>query len=98
MHLELTVVSASGTLLNLVREFAQGLGWTLGSDAPSAIHLIGPKERGQDQLLNILTYLSLSAAKAGVEPGEPLCQIRYREGAASAVTLGLRIAEFDLTP
>jgi hypothetical protein len=98
VRLEFTVVSHSATLLNLVRDFAKGLGWTLGPDAPSAVSLIEPSEPGHDQLLNLLTSVSLSAAKAGVDPGEPICRVRYRQGPGSEVTLGLRIAEFDLKP
>ena len=99
VRLQLTVVSDNGMLLRHVREFAEGLGWKLASDAPSAINLVEPDEgRGPDQLLNLLTYVSLSAARAGVDPSEPLCRIQYREGPASQVTLGLRIAEFDLKP
>ena len=97
MRLQLTVISDSGMLLRHVREFAEGLGWKLASDAPSAINLVEPDEaRGSDQLLNLLTYVSLSAVKAGVDSSEPLCRIQYREGPASQVTLGLRIAEFNL--
>ena len=99
MRLQLTVVSDSGPLLRHVRDFAEGLGWKLASDAPSAINLLEPEEgRGPDSLLNLLTYVSLSAAKVGVDSTEPLCRIQYREGPASQVTLGLRIAEFDLKP
>jgi hypothetical protein len=84
-------------LLRHVREFAEGLGWTLASDAPSAINLVEPDEgRDPDHLLNLLTYVSLTAAQAGIQTSEPLCRIQYREGPASQVTLGLRIAEFDL--
>jgi len=96
MHFML--LSQNGSLLRLVREFAEGLGWTLESSAPSAITLVQPQQtNGLDHLLNLLTYVALAAGKTGVDPGEPLCRIRYRQGQAlSEVTLGLRITEFDL--
>ena len=96
VRLELTVVSGSTALLRLVREFAEGLGWTLASFAPSSITLREPDESPPERVLNLLTYVSLSAAKEGIDASEPLCRIRYREGPASEVTLGLRIIEFDI--
>jgi hypothetical protein len=44
-----------------------------------------------------LTYVALSATKAGIDPSEPDCRIKYRQGEASEVTLGIRIADFDLS-
>ncbi|HEX5110178.1 MAG TPA: hypothetical protein VFV95_17125 [Vicinamibacterales bacterium] len=96
MRLELTVVSQSAALLRLVREFAEGLGWTLASIAPSSITLREPEESPPERVLNLLTYVSLSAAKEGIDTSEPLCRIRYREGHSSEVTLGVRITEFDI--
>jgi hypothetical protein len=100
MRAELTVVSQNESLLRLVREFAEGLGWTLGSAAPSAISLLQPEPeetRGPDHLLNLLTYVALNAVKTGAGSSEPLCRIRYREGHAWEVTLGIRITEFNLS-
>ena len=96
VRLELTVVSGSAALLRLVREFAEGLGWTLASFAPSSITLREPDESPPERVLNLLTYVSLSATKVGIDTSEPLCRIRYREGPASEVTLGVRITEFDI--
>ena len=96
VRLELSVVSESGALLRLVREFAEGLGWTLTSITPSSITLREPEESGPERVLNLLTFVSLSTAKVGIDSSEPLCRIRYREGPASEVTLGVRITEFDL--
>jgi hypothetical protein len=97
MRLELRIDSENGTLLRLVHEFAEGLGWTLASEAPSAISLLEPEgDGGADGLLHLLTHVALSAAKAGVDPSEPLCRIRYRQGPASHVTLTVRINDFSV--
>ena len=97
VQIEFTVISQNEALLRLVREFAEGLGWTRGSSPPSAISLLQSEQTpGGNDLLNLLAYTALSAAKIGAESSEPLCRIRYREGQASEVRLGLRIAEFDL--
>jgi len=41
--------------------------------------------------------VALSATKAGVDPGEPLCQLTHRHAGASAeVRLSVRIAEFNI--
>ena len=96
--MEMTVTSQNGTLLRLVREFAEGLGWVVGPPAPSAITCRRPENTGSpDDLLNLLTYVALSATKAGVDPSEPHCRIKYRQGEASEITLGIRIADFDLS-
>ena len=98
MQIELEVVSHNEALLRLIREFAEGLGWTLGPKVPSGISLRQTEDSaGANHLLNVLTYMALSAAKTGGDASEPLCRIRYREGHASAVKLGIRIAEFDLS-
>jgi hypothetical protein len=94
----MTLTSQNGTLLQLVREFAEGLGWMADPAAPSAIICRRPENTASpDDLLNLLTYVALSATKAGVDPSEPLCRIVYRQGEASQVTLGIRIADFDLS-
>jgi hypothetical protein len=54
-------------------------------------------QASDETLLHLLTHVALSATKSGVEPSEPLCRVTFREaGAASEVTLGLKIASFDL--
>ena len=96
MNVHLTVLSQNDMLLRLVGDFAKGLGCT--TDADDA--------RGQlriewsvtdDALLELLDYVALSATRAGVDVGEPLCRLTYRRGEAPAqVTLDLRIADFSL--
>jgi hypothetical protein len=93
MRLELRIDTESGTLLRLVREFAEGLGWTLASEAPSAVCLLEPEDSGADGLLHLLTHVALSAAKAGIPTSEPLCRIRFGQGPASDVTLAVRIED-----
>jgi hypothetical protein len=48
-------------------------------------------------LVELLTHVALSAAKAGVDVTEPVCHVTYQhEGVTSEVTLALRIAEFGI--
>jgi hypothetical protein len=52
---------------------------------------------GDDALLELLSYVALSATKAGVAVEEPLCRINYwHEGASVEVTMDLRVADFTL--
>jgi hypothetical protein len=91
-----TVVSQNQRLLGLVRDFAVGLGFTNEPGPPSQVAVSLP-EVSDGTLLHLLTHVALSATKAGVEPGEPLCQVSFQEaGATSEVSLGLKIASFDL--
>ena len=96
MRMLITVGSQNERLLGLVRDFAVGLGFTNEPAPPSQVAVSVP-EASDETLLHLLTHVALSATKAGAEPGEPLCRITFREHrAASEVTLGLRIASFDL--
>jgi hypothetical protein len=98
MRVHFTLVSQNDTLLRLVRDFAQGLGWAVEAAPASAISV--SQSDGQlapEHLVRLLTYVALGAAKTGVDSSEPLCQVRYREENAGAeVTLGLQIAQFDM--
>jgi len=52
---------------------------------------------GDDALLELLSYVALSATKAGGAVEEPLCRINYwHEGASVEVTMDLRVADFTL--
>ena len=96
MTVHFTLVSDNELLLRLVREFAQGLGWTV-EEAPVGISVVQPDILdGGDHLLRLLTYVALAAAKAGIDASEPLCHVRYREGKGAEVSLGVRIADFDM--
>jgi hypothetical protein len=96
VDLHLTVVSKSELLLQLVGDFARGLGCAVGGDDGSSLLRIDVSD-ADDGLLELLDYVALSAARAGVDVGEPLCRLTYRRGEAAAqVTLDLRIADFSL--
>ena len=96
MRMLITVGSQNQRLLGLVRDFAVGLGFTSEPTSSSQVALSVP-EASDETLLHLLTHVALSATKAGVDPDEPLCRVTFQEHrAASEVTLGLRIASFDL--
>ena len=96
MRMLVTVDSQNKRLLGLVRDFALGLGFADEPGPPSQVAVSLP-QASDETLLHLLTHVALSATKSGVEPGEPLCRVTFREaGAASEVTLGLKIASFDL--
>src|SRR5688572_5998905 len=96
MRMLITVGSHNERLLGLVRDFAIGLGFTNEPAAPSEVTVSLP-QASDETLLHLLTHVALSATRSGAEPGEPLCRVTFQEHrAASEVTLGLRIASFDL--
>jgi len=100
VNARVTVLTHNKTVLALVGDFARGVGCQV--DAANALTdgslRIDLPDAG-DLLLELLDYIALSATKAGVEPGEPLCRVSYRRpGARAQVTLGLRIAELSLDP
>ena len=94
MKVSLTVITKSADVQWMVADFARGLGCT--------VHVVpGDEIRAElphlTALLELLDYVALSATKAGVDPSEPLCRVTYRHaGAATEVTLGLRVEEFSL--
>lgn len=98
MIVYLTLLSGSTVILDLVSDFARGLGCSVDAVAEQqhrGIRIQVP-DAGQT-LVELLTHVALSATKAGVDPGEPLCQLTHRHAGASAeVRLSVRIAEFNI--
>jgi hypothetical protein len=98
MAVFVTLVSENDLILRLVRDFACGLGCPVDIGLMSSGHSIRIDVDDEDHsLVELLTQVALSAAKAGVDVAEPLCHVTYRHpGATSGVTLTLRIAEFRI--
>jgi len=98
MTVHLTLVSRNDLVLSFVRDFARGLGGSVDpvpEPAGPGIRIEAP-DAGHS-LLELLTHVALSATKAGVDVQESLCMVTYQhEGAASTVTLTLRIAEVSI--
>ena len=98
MVVRLTLLSKNEMVLGLVGDFAKGLGCTLGV-VPATLGrgLQTEFTDAGDTLLELLSYVALTATKAGIDPAEPLCRVTYWHRDASAqVTLGLRVAEFSI--
>ena len=98
MIVRLILFSENEMILGLVGDFAKGLGCTLGA-APLSLGrgLQTEFTDAGDTLLELLSYVALTATKAGINPAEPLCRVTYwHRGASAEVTLGLRVAEFSL--
>jgi hypothetical protein len=95
VDVHLSVLSQNEMVLQLVGDFAKGLGCAIDAGGDELrIEL----SEADDALLELLDYVALSATRAGVNVGEPLCRLTYRRGQAPAqVTLDLRIADFSLT-
>ena len=100
MIASLTLVSRNDVVLSLVADFARGLGCTVDTVPPwkRRIRVGMPDSPESDEMLvELLTHVALSAAKAGVEVTEPLCYLTRRHGGVSSeVTLALRIEEFAI--
>ena len=98
MTVYLTLISGNNLILHLVSDFARGLGCTLDvvPEQPHRGIRIEVPDSGHT-LVELLTHVALSATKAGVDPGEPLCELTYRHAGASAeVRLAVRIAAFSI--
>jgi hypothetical protein len=98
MNVYLTLISGNNLILHLVSDFARGLGCSVDSvpEQPHRGIRIEVPEAGHT-LVELLTHVALSATRAGVDPGEPLCQLTHRHAGASAeVRLAVRIAEFSI--
>jgi hypothetical protein len=98
MTVYLTLITGSDLVLHLVSDFARGLGCSVDvvRKQPHRGIRIEVPDAGHT-LVELLTHVALSATKAGVDAGEPLCQLTYRHAGASAeVRLALRIAEFSI--
>jgi hypothetical protein len=97
MIASLTLVSENDLVLGLVGDFARGLGCVVDAASPGGRRIRIGMPDGDDILIELLTHVALSAAKAGIEPSEPLCYLTCRHGSVSSeVTLGLRIEEFAI--
>ena len=98
MNATLTLVSGQDQVIDLVGDFARGLGCSVADEPvesgrsirielPEAAHV----------LVELLTHVALSATKAGVNVAEPLCHVSYQHrGVSSAVKLAIRITEFGI--
>jgi hypothetical protein len=98
MTIAVMLVSESDPLLRLVGDFAHGLGCRVDMVPTSSGRSIriGMNDEHQN-LIELLTHIALSAAKAGVDVAEPRCHVTYHhQSATSEVTLTLRIAEFRI--
>ena len=96
MSMRFAVVSSNQELLALVRDFALGLGLAADAVRPTEI-VVSHRDGTDDVVLELLSHVALCAARTGVDSSEPLCTVTYVPGEApSEVTLGLRIAAFDL--
>ena len=97
MTASLTVISRSDLVIRLVSDFARGLRCPVDSvPAPGRTAIRIELAEIDPYLLELLAHVAIAATKTG-DVGEPLCQITYQHrGAPSEVTLGLRVAEFDI--
>jgi hypothetical protein len=94
MTVSVTLVSESDLVLRLVHDFAHGLGCPVDAPTSSGRSIRIEVDDGDHGLVELLTHVALSAAKAGVDVSEPLCHVTYRHsGVTSDVILTLRIAE-----
>jgi hypothetical protein len=97
MTIAVTLVTENDLLLRLVRDFAHGLGCRVDTAPTSSGHSIRIAVDDDHSLVELLTHVALSAAKAGVDLAEPLVHVTYRHrSVTSEVTLTLRIAEFRI--
>jgi len=98
MTVHLMLFSQSETVLRLVGDFARGLGCVPTAMPPSQGRGLRTElPDAGETLLELLSYIALSATKAGIDPAEPFCRVTYwHRGAAAQVSIGLRVAEFGL--
>ena len=100
MTISVTLVSENDQLLRLVRDFARGLGCRVDMAPVSSggsIRIALDDDDDDHSLVELLTHVALSAAKAGVDVAEPICHVTYQHrSVTSEVTLTLRIAEFRI--
>jgi hypothetical protein len=98
MTIAVTLVTNSQPLLDLVRDFAHGLGCRVDMATTAAGRSVRIAVNDDDYtLVELLTHVALSAAKAGVDVAEPLCHVTYQHpSVTSEVTLTLRIADFRI--
>lgn len=98
MTVSVTLASESDLVLHLVSDFAHGLGCAVEREPTSSGRRIRIEVDDDDHsLVELLTHVALSTAKAGVDVTEPTCHVTYRHrGVTSDVTLTLRIVEFRI--
>jgi len=96
MTLFVTLVSESDLVISLVRDYARGLGCpvpAVSSDRSVRIEV----QDDDHSLLELLTHVALSAAKAGINVAEPTVRVTYQHpSVTSEVALTLRIDEFRI--
>jgi hypothetical protein len=96
MTIQFTFTSGHRPLTALVRDFALGLGYTV-EDGPTDDAIRFVVKDGAEMLLRVLTHAALGAVRLGVDPREPLCEVRYREPEAPAeVAINLRLTDIHL--
>jgi hypothetical protein len=98
MILAVTLVSENDLVRSLVRDFARGLGCPVtAAKSPGTSIRIEINDDDHSRLVELLTHVALSAAKAGVDVAEPICHVTYQHrSVTSEVTLTLRIADFRI--
>jgi hypothetical protein len=93
----LTLESKSEVVLRHVADFARGLGCAADSPPDSVRAIIRALPESSDALLELLSHVALSATRAGVDIGEPVCNVTFQhDHAPSVVTLGVRLAAFNI--
>ena len=96
MTLFVTLVSESDLVLSLVRDYARGLGCpvtTVASDRSVRIEV----QDDDHSVLELLTHVALSAAKAGINVAEPIVRVTYQHPSVTTeVAITLRIDEFRI--
>jgi hypothetical protein len=97
MTAQLTLTTEHEGVLQMVADFARGLGCAPRPAPEPGRASITTSVPDESTLLELLTHVALSATKAEIDLAEPLCLIAYHhDHAPSAVTLGLRITEFRI--
>jgi hypothetical protein len=97
MTAQLTIESRSGVVLDHVASFMHGLGYHVETDGAGAHSVRIALPDATDDLLEVLSHIALSATKANVDLGEPMCRVTYHHtDAATAVTLAFRLSEFAI--
>ena len=97
MTAHVTLESKNEVVLRLVADFARGLGCVVDVPPGSDGRAIRIALSDASVLLELMTHVALSATKANIDLDEPVCRVTFQHAnAPSVVTLGLRIAEFNI--
>ena len=97
MNLSVTLVTDNDVVRRLVSDFAHGLGRpvTAAISPDRAIRI--EVDDDVQSLVELLTHVALSAAKAGINVAEPTVRVTYQHpSVTTAVALTLRIDEFRI--